>query len=232
MEAVIVYLSSISFFRQMSREEMEGVGSSFKLHSLGANQPLFEKGDPVESLWVVLSGRVALQPRAESMTAASPKARLSRSLPSRVSKLNRSTNRRISVLEAGFAPQSTGNKDGSIAKDGLGDAHPSGNDAAADDSSIVWYRPGDAFGDAELRAHHGAVGLYAAVEPTELLELPRASTHRHRRTHGPLPVSRSGVAPPVARRASRGKPRRPRACMPSSRAASPTRASGPACGSG
>ena len=174
MEAVIVYLSSISFFRQMSREEMEGVGSSFKLHSLGANQPLFEKGDPVESLWVVLSGRVALQPRAESMTAASPKARLSRSLPSRVSKLNRSTNRRISVLEAGFAPQSTGNKDGSIAKDGLGDAHPSGNDAAADDSSIVWYRPGDAFGDAELRAHHGAVGLYAAVEPTELLELPRA----------------------------------------------------------
>ena len=81
MEAVIVYLSSISFFRQMSREEMEGVGSSFKLHSLGANQPLFEKGDPVESLWVVLSGRVALQPRAESMTAASPKARLLFSQP-------------------------------------------------------------------------------------------------------------------------------------------------------
>ena len=175
LETVIVYLSSISWFRQLSRAELEAVVSSFKLLTLEENQPLYEKGDPVTSLWVVLSGRVALQPRAESMTAASPKARLpSRSLPSRVSKLNRSSARRISVLEAGFAPQSSENKDC------FGGAHPSGNDdsPAADDSSIVWYVAGDAFGDAELRAHNGsmgAVGSYCSVEPTELLELPRAS---------------------------------------------------------
>ena len=180
IEVAVVYLLSFFFFRQIDRDVLEAIVGAFELRTLGENELLYEKGDPVNALSVILSGRVVLQPRVASvMTPTSPRPRRSRaSRPNATAKglFNAKTSAKlISTLEAGLtsvqsrphAP--TGASAGSSARSGNDHADTTHEHDEAAGVRLV-YRPGDAFGDVELRAPFGdnrAIGEYVATEPTE-----------------------------------------------------------------